>query len=168
MRIACKKVEPGARRPEDDEIKVENTKDWRLEGAIPREACGSNVSSQFVVTKHHAYCVIAVRGQALLIKLGGQTNGLHEHMYTDRFPEKACKPLLPSLPPIPCLPPLPPFSLLPSLSVPLTAPPHSLSLLPFLLSTLPSTHSPPSEPPSPPPFPSPLSRRLFSRYFALR
>jgi len=32
--------------------------------------------------------VIAVRGQALLIKLGGQTNGSHEHMYTDRFPEK--------------------------------------------------------------------------------
>ncbi len=27
-----------------------------------------------------------VRGQALLVKLGGQTNGMHEHMYTDRFP----------------------------------------------------------------------------------
>jgi len=47
-----------------------------------------SVSAQFVVTKHHAYCVVAVRGQALLVKLGGQTNGLHEHLYTDRFPEQ--------------------------------------------------------------------------------
>jgi len=89
MRIACKRAEPGVRRPDaDDEIKVENAKDWRLEEAVPRERPSSGVPAQFVVTKHHAYCVIAVRGQALLIKLGGQTNGSHEHMYTDRFPEK--------------------------------------------------------------------------------
>ena len=46
------------------------------------------VGSQFVVTKHHAYCVVTVRGQALLVKLGGSSNGTHEHMYLDRFPAK--------------------------------------------------------------------------------
>lgn len=89
MRIACKKAEPGLRRPDaDDDIKVENAKDWHLEDAVPKERPSSSISAQFVVTKHHAYCVIAVRGQALLIKLGGQSSGSHEHMYTERFPSK--------------------------------------------------------------------------------
>ncbi|KAL1495329.1 hypothetical protein AB1Y20_017184 [Prymnesium parvum] len=91
MRVACKRAEPGVRRPDaDDEFKacVENTKGWRLENAIPRDRPSHGVAAQFVVTKHHAYCVIAAREQALLIKLGGQHNGLHEAMYTARFPEK--------------------------------------------------------------------------------
>ena len=88
MRISCKKAEPGVRRPDaDDAVRVEQSKDWRLEDAVPSERL-LGVSAQFVVTKHHAYCVVAVRGQALLVKLGGQTNGTHEHMYTDRFPAK--------------------------------------------------------------------------------
>ena len=67
MRIACKKAEPGVRRPDaDDEIKVENAKDWRLEDAVPRDRFPCSISAQFVVTKHHAYCVIAVRGQVRL------------------------------------------------------------------------------------------------------
>lgn len=90
MRIACKRAEPGLRRADiDDEMRVESTKDWRLEEVIPQHTPVGVMPSQFVVTKHHAYCVIAVRGQALLIKLGGQSSGQHEHMYTDRFPEKA-------------------------------------------------------------------------------
>ena len=88
LRISCKKAEPGLRRPDaDDEVKVEHTKDWGLENDVPREGI-PGVTSQFVVTKHHAYCVVAVRGQALLVKLGGNSNGTHEHMYTDRFPTR--------------------------------------------------------------------------------
>uniref|UniRef100_A0A7S2I0K6 Uncharacterized protein n=1 Tax=Haptolina brevifila TaxID=156173 RepID=A0A7S2I0K6_9EUKA len=88
MRISCKKAEPGVRRPDaDDDVRVEHAKDWRLEEAVPTARL-DGVSAQFVVTKHHAYCVVAVRGQALLVKLGGPTNGTHEHMYTDRFPSK--------------------------------------------------------------------------------
>jgi len=88
MRISCKKAEPGVRRPDaDDDVRVEHAKDWRLEDSVPSERL-HGVSGQFVVTKHHAYCVVAVRGQALLVKLGGQTNGTHEHMYTDRFPAR--------------------------------------------------------------------------------
>jgi len=88
LRISCKKAEPGVRRPDaDDEVRVEHSKDWRLEESVPADRL-YGVSSQFVVTKHHAYCVVAVRGQALLVKLGGQTNGTHEHMYTDRFPSR--------------------------------------------------------------------------------
>jgi uncharacterized membrane protein YgcG len=88
LRISCKKAEPGLRRPDaDDEVRVEHTKDWRLEESVPSDPL-PGVTSQFVVTKHHAYCVVAVHGQALLVKLGGNTNGTHEHMYTDRFPAK--------------------------------------------------------------------------------
>ena len=93
MRISCKKAEPGIRRPDaDDDVRVEHSKDWRLEESVPAESAPADrleaVSSQFVVTKHHAYCVVAVRGQALLVKLGGNSNGTHEHMYTDRFPTR--------------------------------------------------------------------------------
>jgi len=49
---------------------------------------GAPYASQFVVTKHHAYCVAAVQGQALLVKLGGQTSGTHEATYRNRFPEQ--------------------------------------------------------------------------------
>ena len=88
LRISCKKAEPGLRRPDaDDEVRVEHAKDWRLEESVPSDPL-LGVASQFVVTKHHAYCVVAVRGQALLVKLGGNSNGTHEHMYTDRFPSK--------------------------------------------------------------------------------
>jgi hypothetical protein len=74
------------RRPDaDDEIRVEHSKDWRLEESVAADR-HVGVPSQFVVTKRHAYCVVAVRGQALLVKLGGNSNGTHEHMYTDRFP----------------------------------------------------------------------------------
>ena len=129
------------RRPDaDDEIKVENAKDWRLKEAVPQERPARGVSAQFVVTKHHAYCVIAVRGQALLIKLGGQTNGSHESMYTDRFPEKARPPLLP-------------------LTLPLPAP----LLAPLSTARTPRTHTyrcPPPPPPTHIPPTPPGERRL--------
>ena len=87
MRIACKKSEPGLRRPDaDDDVRVEHCKEWPLQDSVPHARFVGGVCSQFVVTKHHAYCVVVVRGQALLVKLGGQTNGTHEYMYTDRFP----------------------------------------------------------------------------------
>ena len=36
LRICCKRAEPGLRRPDaDDEVRVENLKDWRLEEALP-------------------------------------------------------------------------------------------------------------------------------------
>ena len=85
MRVCCKKHEPSARRADDD-VKLEHTKTWSLEEAVGARRDGL-VDAQFVVTKHHAYCVVAVRGQALLIKLGGPSNGTHEQAYTDRFPE---------------------------------------------------------------------------------
>ena len=93
MRVSCKRAEPGmpSTRPDDD-VRVEHCKNWSLEEAVPSERHAERLDTlegapaQFVVTKHHAYCVVAVRGQALLVKLGGQTNGTHEHMYTDRFP----------------------------------------------------------------------------------
>ena len=98
LRISCKKAEPGLRRPDaDDEVRVEHAKDWLLEDSVPSDRM-LGVSSQFVVTKHHAYCVVAVRGQALLVKLGGNSNGTHEHMYTDRFPAKVWTTLIAQLP----------------------------------------------------------------------
>ena len=71
-------------------MRLEHTKSWSLEEHCPRASTASlGVDAQFVVTKHHAYCVVAARGQALLVKLGGASQGLPEQAYTDRFPEKA-------------------------------------------------------------------------------
>lgn len=82
----------GFRMPERGEApgvlpspEVEQTKGWHLEEAA---AVAAGLGSQFVVTKHHAYCVAAVQGQALLVKLGGPTSGTHEAPYRNRFPEQ--------------------------------------------------------------------------------
>lgn len=88
LRVLCKKPESlGWRRQEAEDVKVEHCKDWRLEEAVPQDKLVGGVPAQFVVTKHHAYCVVTVRGQALLVKLGGQINGTHEQQYTSRFPK---------------------------------------------------------------------------------
>ena len=88
LHVSCRKAEAGMRRPDaDDAVRVERSKEWRLEESVGLHS-SLGVASQFVVTKHHAYCVVAVRGQALLVKLGGSSNGTHEHMYTDRFPKR--------------------------------------------------------------------------------
>ena len=63
MRVVCKKQELGQQRKasEDDDVRLEHTKTWSLEDHCPR-AVSLGVDAQFVVTKHHAYCVVAARG----------------------------------------------------------------------------------------------------------
>jgi len=49
-------------------VRLEHTKSWSLEEHCPRASTASlGVDAQFVVTKHHAYCVVAARGQAFLV-----------------------------------------------------------------------------------------------------
>ena len=51
-------------------MRLEHTKTWSLEEHCPRPSTTSlGVGAQFVVTKHHAYCVVAARGQAPLYLL---------------------------------------------------------------------------------------------------
>jgi len=85
LRIGFRRSERGEQSWRLQVPEVEQTKGWRLDEAA---AATAGLGSQFVVTKHHAYCVAAVQGQALLVKLGGQTSGTHEAPYRNRFPEQ--------------------------------------------------------------------------------
>ena len=67
LRVTCKRAE-GSRlaEPAAAETRIEQAKDWRLEQSFPARPVPHSVSAQFVVTKHHAYCVVAVRGQVII------------------------------------------------------------------------------------------------------
>jgi len=97
LRIGCRRREndtDGETEPAGTTSScVEQTKDWRLDTETlsvspSRDSAALLGPSHFVVTKHHAYCIAAVHGNALLVKLGGQASGTHEAAYRDRFPQE--------------------------------------------------------------------------------